>query len=78
MSLITKPCPFCQNNHLDNATGGACCFCDYEGIVTIGINGVFSNIDQYNEIYYANNFQEQINKLHDRHLDNKISNQQLN
>lgn len=33
---MERPCPFCCNpNTPENDTGGACCFCDYEGYVTI-------------------------------------------
>lgn len=66
--MIKKRCPFCCNENESAIidTGGACCFCDYEGVVTIGLGGMFSNIKQYNEIYYSSNHKEMIDKLHDR------------
>lgn len=67
--MIKKPCPFCQNpNDPESDTGGACCFCDYEGIVTIGVGGVFTNIEQYNKIFNASNHQDRMDKLHGRDL----------
>lgn len=64
MSLKTKPCPFCQSQIGD--TGGACCFCDYQGEVTIGYVGHFDTIGQYNKIFYATSFKEQMDELHGR------------
>jgi hypothetical protein len=62
-----KPCPFCQNtNAPEGDTGGACCFCDYEGVVSIGEFGMFKNIEQYNKIYFASNHQNRMNELHGR------------
>ena len=64
---VTKPCPFCQNKYTSEYDeGGACCFCDYEGIVTIGKNGVFSSIEQYDKIYFASNHQNRMDELHGR------------
>lgn len=62
---MTKPCPFCQNPNAEE-TGDACCFCDYEGEVSIGKNGMFSNIEQYNKIYFASSHQERLDELHGR------------
>lgn len=64
--MITKPCPFCQNPNAEYDDGNACCFCDYEGVVTIGKNAMFSNIEQYNKIYLASNHQNRLDELHGR------------
>jgi len=62
-----KPCPFCQNlNAPENDTGGACCFCDYEGFVIIGDGGTFSNLQQYNKVYFAANHQDRLDEIHGR------------
>lgn len=64
---VTKPCPFCQNKYTSEYDeGGACCFCDYEGEVTIGKNSVFTSIEQYNKIYFASNHQNRMDELHGR------------
>ena len=65
--LKIRPCPFCCNpNAPENDTGGACCFCDYEEMVSVGKNGMFGDLQQYNEIYFAANHQDRMNKLHGR------------
>ena len=69
--LKYKPCPFCQNDNGKYDEGGACCFCDYEGGVTIGYGGTFDSIEQYNKVYYATNHQNRLDELHGRN-DNKI------
>jgi hypothetical protein len=70
---MTKPCPFCQNpNASENDVGGACCFCDYEGEVTIGKFGTFSNLEQYNKVYFATSHQNRLDELHGRNEINKI------
>lgn len=67
MATIKKPCPFCQNDSDPSTdTGGACCFCDYEGVVTIGPTGMFANLEQYNKVYYAKGHQDRLNELHGR------------
>lgn len=48
--IVIAPCPFCTT--ID--TGGACCFCDYEGEVTIGKKGHFDSLNQYYMIYMEN------------------------
>jgi hypothetical protein len=64
---VTKPCPFCQNKYTSEYdVGGSCCFCDYEGVVSIGKNGSFSTIEQYNKIYFASNHQNRMDELHGR------------
>ncbi len=69
-----KPCPFCQNKHTDiYDNGDACCFCDYSGIVTIGRFCTFSNLEQYNKIYYANSHQDRMDELHGRNNKNKTT-----
>lgn len=74
--LFTKPCPFCQNTNIsDYDDGNACCFCEYEGIVTIGKNGMFNNIEQYNKIFSASNYQSRLDELHGR---NNPSHMKLN
>jgi len=64
---MKKPCPFCQN-HTEPSydTGDACCFCDYTGVVSIGILGMFATIEQYNKVYYAKNHQNRLDELHGR------------
>lgn len=57
-----KPCPFCTTDDV----GGACCFCDYKGIVTIGYGGMFSSIEQYNKVYFASSHQDRLDELHGR------------
>ena len=70
---MNKPCPFCCNpNAPENDIGGACCFCDYQGIVTIGVGGMFSNIEQYNKIYFASNHKDRMDELHGRNDEVKI------
>lgn len=65
--MKSKPCPFCCNpNAPENDVGGACCFCDYEGEVTIGPGGMFSNLEQYNKIFQAQSHEERIGELHGR------------
>lgn len=69
-----KPCPFCQNlNASENDGGGACCFCDYEGEITVGKGGFFSNIEQYNKVFFASNHQNRLDELHGRNENNKIN-----
>jgi len=64
---MIKPCPFCQNpNAVETDTGDACCFCDYEGVVSVGVDGMFSNLKQYNAVYYASNHQNRLDELHGR------------
>lgn len=61
---MEKNCPFCQNpNAEENDTGGACCFCDYTGRVTIGKHGNFSSIEQYNAVYNATNHEDRMKEL---------------
>ena len=70
--MKTKPCPFCQNKSTDiYDEGGACCFCDYEGEVTIGKFGTFSTLEQYNKIYFANSHQDRMDELHGRNDNNR-------
>jgi hypothetical protein len=67
------PCPFCQNpNATEEDVGGACCFCDYQGEVTIGTFGTFSNIEQYNKVYCATNHNDRLDELHDRNSINNL------
>lgn len=69
---MMKPCPFCMNPKAEeNDTGGACCFCDYQGEVSIGKNGMFDSIEQYNKIFDASNHQDRIDKLHGRDIKDK-------
>ena len=71
--MIIKPCPFCQNQFTDEYdTGDACCFCDYEGVVSIGKHGMFSSLEQYNKIYFAANHQQRMDELHGRNSKIKI------
>ena len=71
---MEKPCPFCCNpNAPENDTGGACCFCDYQGVVTIGRNGMFSSVEQYNKLYYATNHKDRMDELHGRNDKERIS-----
>jgi hypothetical protein len=64
---MEKPCPFCCNpNALDHDTGEACCFCDYEGMVSIGKYGMFTDLEQYNKIYFASNHKSRLDELHGR------------
>ncbi len=78
---IKKDCPFCQNKYTtEYDEGGACCFCDYQGVVTVGEKGMFSNIEQYNKVYFASNHQDRLDELHGRndrklqeHIDLKIN-----
>lgn len=66
-SNIVKPCPFCQNpNTNEYDVGGACCFCDYQGEITIGKYGVFDSIEQYNKVLNASSHQDRIDELHGR------------
>ena len=70
--MQTKPCPFCQNpNAPENNDGNACCFCDYQGEVTIGKYCTFSTIEQYNKVYFATNHQNRLDELHGRNKENK-------
>lgn len=71
--LKYKPCPFCQNINGEYGEGGACCFCDYEGEVTIGFGGMFDSIEQYNKIYFATNHQNRMDELHGRNNNIKIN-----
>lgn len=71
-----KPCPFCQNPNVED-TGGACCFCDYQGEVSIGKNKMFSNLEQYNKIFFATNHQDRMDELHSRNDINRPNNLQL-
>lgn len=69
--MTVQPCPFCCNpNAPENDAGGACCFCDYEGEVSIGKYGTFSSLEQYNKVYYATGHKERIDELHGRN--NKV------
>jgi hypothetical protein len=71
---MRKPCPFCQNpNAPEGETGEACCFCDYEGSVSIGKFGMFSDIEQYNKVYFAANHKDRMDELHGRN-DKKVKN----
>jgi len=63
-NMLIKPCPFCQNSNVTECDcGDSCCFCDYEGIVTIGKFCTFSNIDQYNTVYLASCHQDRLDAL---------------
>ena len=65
--METKPCPFCCNPKLpENDSGGACCFCDYQGSVSIGRYGNFSTLSQYNKVFNSTNHQEAVDRLHGR------------
>jgi hypothetical protein len=74
---MRKPCPFCQNPNAPEGetgeTGEACCFCDYEGSVSIGKFGMFSDIEQYNKVYFAANHKDRMDELHGRN-DKKVKN----
>lgn len=71
---MRKPCPFCQNpNAPEGDTGDACCFCDYEGSVTIGKYGMFDTIDQYNKVFFATNHKNRLDELHGRNSLNKVT-----
>lgn len=71
--MKTKPCPFCCNTYTDEYdVGGACCFCDYEGEVTIGKHGMFDSIEQYNKVFYASSHQERLDEIHGRNNITKI------
>ena len=61
--METKPCPFCQNPNAEDV-GDACCFCDYEGTVKVGKNGMFDTIEQYNKVYQSSNHKERLESLH--------------
>lgn len=64
---MKKPCPFCQNEYTNEYdSGGACCFCDYSGLVTIGPKGMFKDIDKYNKVYFASNHNERLDEIHGR------------
>jgi len=64
---MKKPCPFCCNPSApEYDAGGACCFCDYEGVVTVEKDGMFSNIEQYNKVFYASNHKNRMDELHGR------------
>lgn len=66
------PCPFCQNPNASNEdVGDACCFCDYQGVVTVGKFGTFSNITQYDKVYNATNHSNRLDELHMRDGNNK-------
>lgn len=72
--MKNKPCPFCCNpNASENDAGGACCFCDYSGEVTIGKYGNFSSIEAYNKLYDATNHQDRLDELHRRNNTNKTT-----
>jgi phage antirepressor YoqD-like protein len=74
MRTETKPCPFCCNSTTEEYdTGGACCFCDYEGEVTVGKFGVFKDIEQYNKVYFASNHQDRLDELHGRNDNSHLS-----
>lgn len=65
--MKNKPCPFCCNpNAPENDVGGACCFCDYSGEVTIGKYCTFSNIEAYIKVYTATSHQKRMDELHGR------------
>lgn len=63
--MLTKPCPFCQKPNAED-TGGACCFCDYEGEVTVGKGGMFKDIESYNKLYSCTNHEDRMDELHGR------------
>jgi hypothetical protein len=70
--MKTKPCPFCCNpNAPENDVGGACCFCDYQGEVTIGKFGNFSTVEQYDKVYFATNHKDRLDELHRRNDNNR-------
>lgn len=65
--MTYKPCPFCQNlNAPEGDTGDACCFCDYQGEVSIGKGGMFSAIESYTKLFNATNHQDRLDELHGR------------
>ena len=66
--MQNKPCPFCQNLNFEYDEGGACCFCDYEGVITIGNYGTFSTLEQYNKVYFASNHQDRLDELHGKNI----------
>lgn len=70
---MKRPCPFCQNpNAPEKDTGGACCFFDYEGVVSIGKFGMFKNIEQYNKIYFASSHKERMDERYDRNKNETV------
>jgi len=50
--MLHKPCPFCCVANSEDV-GGACCFCDYGGDITIGKGGHFDTLEQYNRVAFS-------------------------